>query len=71
MLIVKNFGNDPWLSRSQTLALVIIPELEALVVANLLYLRTHNVPSLYESGIVYREEPKDLFHHLAAGERVE
>ncbi len=71
MLIVKNFGNANWLGRSRTLALVIRPELDALVMADLLYLRTHNVPPLYESGVVYQEEPKDLFHHLATGERVE
>lgn len=71
MLILKNFGNASWLARSQTLALVIRPELQSLVMADLLYLRTHNAPSLYESGVVYKEEPKDLFRHLASGERIE
>lgn len=71
MLILKNIGNANWLQNSRTLALVIVPELNALMADDLLYLRTHNAPPLYESGVVYREEPQDLFRHLGSGQRVE
>lgn len=40
--------------------LAIKPLLEALVTVNQLYLLTHHVPDIYESGVVYREEPKGL-----------
>ena len=46
-----------WLKPSKLLALVIREALEAVIMTNRLYLRTHQVPSLYESGIRYEEEP--------------
>lgn len=46
-----------WLKPSKILALVIREALEAVVLANQLYLRLHQVPTLYESGIRYEEEP--------------
>lgn len=46
-----------WLKPSKLLALVVREALEALVMANRLYLRTHHVPPLYESGVRYEEEP--------------
>jgi hypothetical protein len=39
------------------LGLAIKPILEALVMADQLYLRTHHVPPIYESGVRYKEEP--------------
>lgn len=46
-----------WLKPSKLLALAIREALEAVVVIDQLYLRLHNVPSIYESGIRYEEEP--------------
>ena len=46
-----------WLKPSKILALVIREALEAVIMANQLYLRLHQVPSLYESGIRDEEEP--------------
>lgn len=46
-----------WLKPSKILALVIREALEAVILANQLYLRLHQVPALYESGIRYEEEP--------------
>lgn len=39
------------------LGLAIKPILEALVMADQLYIRTHRVPPIYESGVRYQEEP--------------
>ena len=49
-----------WLKPSKLLALVVRGALEAVIMANRLYLRTHHVPSLYESGVRYEEEPAGL-----------
>jgi hypothetical protein len=46
-----------WLKPSKLLALVVRGALEALIMANRMYLRTHHVPALYESGVRYEEEP--------------
>lgn len=46
-----------WLKPSKLLALVIREALEAVITANRLYLRLHDVPALYESGVRYEEEP--------------
>ena len=46
-----------WLKGSKVLALVIRGALEAVILANRIYLRTHHVPPLYESGVRYEEEP--------------
>ena len=47
----------PWTRPSKILALCIREALEALILANRLYLRLHHVPPLYESGVRYEEEP--------------
>jgi hypothetical protein len=46
-----------WLKPSKLLALVVRGALEAGILANRLYLRTHHVPALYDSGVRYEEEP--------------
>ncbi len=46
-----------WLKPSKLLALVIRDALEAVIMANRLYLRLHHAPPLYESGVRYEEEP--------------
>jgi hypothetical protein len=57
-LAPKNAPNGKkWLKPSKLLALVVREALEALIMANRLYLRTHRAPALYESGIRYEEEP--------------
>lgn len=53
----ENLGAD-WLKHSRMLGLAIRPLLEALVTIDQLYLMTHHVPSIYQCGVVYREEPK-------------
>lgn len=57
-LTPKNAPNGKrWLRPSKLLALVIREALEAVIMTNRLYLRTHTVPALYESGVRYEEEP--------------
>lgn len=57
-LAPKNAPNGKkWLKPSKLLALVIRGALEAVILANRLYLRLHHVPALYESGVRYEEEP--------------
>lgn len=57
-LAPKNATNGKrWLKPSKILALVIREAIEAVVLANQLYLRLHQVPPIYESGIRYEEEP--------------
>jgi hypothetical protein len=57
-LAPKNGKNgQKWLKPSKLLALVVRGALEALIMANRMYLRTHHVPPLYESGVRYEEEP--------------
>lgn len=47
--------------------LAIKPLLDTLVVVNRLYLRLHpDTPLLYESGVRYREEPKDTIEEFAS-----
>ena len=54
----KNAPNGKrWLKSSKILALCVRQALEAVILANRIYLRTHNAPKLYESGIRYEEEP--------------
>lgn len=59
MKIMLNLSvpGDRWLKPSKLLALCIREALEALVLVNRLYLRTHHCKPLYESGIRYEEEP--------------
>lgn len=57
-LAPKNAPNGKkWLKPSKLLALVVRGALEAVILANRIYLRTHHVPPIYESGIRYEEEP--------------
>ncbi len=59
MRIEIGLGEIPLLKRSRWMAIYVKPFLDALVVANIRYLRTHHVPLLYESGVRYEEEPND------------
>lgn len=49
--------NSKWLARSRTLGSAIKPILEALVIIDQLYIRTHKVPRLYDSRVRYENEP--------------
>lgn len=54
----KNSPNGKkWLKSSKILALCVRQALEAVILANRIYLRIHNAPKLYESGVRYEEEP--------------
>lgn len=59
MKVLVNLSGDhsKWLRHSRMLGIVIKPILEALVTVDQLYLRTHRVPPLYQSGVRYQEEP--------------
>jgi len=57
--VLLNIGEVPLLRRSRFLGLFVRPLLEALVLVNRLYLRTHHVPPLYRSGVRYKQEPDD------------
>jgi hypothetical protein len=57
--VLLNIGEMPLLRRSRFLALFVKPLLDALVLVNRLYLRTHHVPPLYRSGVRYKQEPDD------------
>ena len=52
------------------LGLAIKPILDAQVKINQLFLRTHNVPPLYESGVRYQNEPDDGQEEFACIEPV-
>lgn len=59
VLIDLGRGARQWLRRSRMLAWAIKPLLEGNVRVNQLFLRTHpTTPWLYESGVVYKNEPK-------------
>lgn len=51
-------GNSNWLMPSRSLGGAIKPILEALTTVDLVYLSTHHVPLLYQSGVRYQEEPR-------------
>jgi len=51
-------GNSNWLHPSRSLGGAIKPILEALTTVDLIYLTTHHVPLLYQSGVRYQEEPR-------------
>lgn len=59
-----------WLHRSRTLGLAIKAILDAQVRVNQLYLRMHNVPPLYNAGVVYREEPDNGLEEFACVEPI-
>jgi hypothetical protein len=52
-----NLSGPNWLKRSRMLGLAIKPILESLIKVDQLYLATHHVPPLYETGVVYADEP--------------
>ena len=59
MDVLVSLGEVPLLKRSRFLGTFIKPLLDALVVVNRLYLRSHHVPPLYKSGVRYLQEPAD------------
>lgn len=59
MEILVNLGEVPLMKRSRFMGLFVKPILDAAVVINRLYLRSHHVPPLYESGVRYQLEPED------------
>ncbi len=62
MDILINLGgkHSKWLRRSRSLASAIKPLLESLVRINQIYLNTHSVPKIYESGVRYKNEPEEF-----------
>ncbi len=58
MNLVIPLGNDPFWRRSRALGIALRTILEGVAQADLLYLTHHHVPLLYESGVRYKEEPK-------------
>jgi len=66
--ILINLGDETsWLRKSRTFGIVIRIILEALVKVNQGFLRTHNVPPLYKSGVRYGEEPAGALIFKTAG----
>lgn len=64
----KSEGPHNWLTSSKVLGLAIRPLLEAMVIADMLYLQLHkDVPPLYSAGVRYENEPTWTFQ----GEPVE
>jgi len=59
MEVLISLGDIPLLKRSRFLALFVKPTLEALVLVNRLFLRSHHVRPLYQSGVRYQQEPDD------------
>jgi len=59
MDVLISLGEFPLLKRSRFLGLFIKPVLDALVAVNRLFIRSHHVPALYESGVRYQQEPPD------------
>lgn len=59
---LTNIANDKvaWTQQSRVLGLVIKPQLDALVIADQLFLRMFKTPPLYQSGVRYREEPPTI-----------
>lgn len=62
-------STSSWLRPSRSLGGVIKPLLDALTTIDLIYLSTHHVPKLYESGVRYADEP--VFLRPENGERRE
>ena len=61
MKFLVNLGEDnsDWLRASRMMGLVLKPFLEALTMADQIFLKTHHVPPLYGSGVRYDNEPSD------------
>lgn len=57
-----NLSDDkiPWLRRSKIFGAAIKPLLDALVLEDQMFLKMHNAPKLYQSRVVYREEPPTI-----------
>lgn len=66
MKFLINLDGNNTLKRSKMLALCIKPYLEANVRTNQLYLATHHVPCLYQSGVRYEMEPEGSIEEFAA-----
>lgn len=59
MKILVDLGNLPIWKRSRMLALAAKYILEATTLINQIYLKTHQVPPLYSSGVRWQNEPTD------------
>lgn len=70
LLNLSSGKRSGWLHRSRILGLAIKAILEAQVRVNQIYLRTHHVPPLYQSGVVYQEEPDNGLEEFACVEPV-
>jgi hypothetical protein len=75
MKFLVNLGEDDssWLRSSRTMGYVLKPFLEALTMANQVFLKLHSgVPLLYQAGVRYDNEPEDFLCHIdGKTERVE
>lgn len=59
-------GTKGWLKGSRQLGHMIKLMLDALVNIDLIYLKTHNCPELYKSGVRYEREPVGKVEEFAA-----
>lgn len=59
-------GTKGWLMGSRQLGYLIKFMLDALVNVDLVYLKTHNAPELYRSGVRYEREPVGKVEEFAA-----
>lgn len=68
MQVLINLGkkSNIWNTRSRVLGWALRHVLEGLVKVNQYYMMLHNVPALYESGVIYREEPDGTTEEFAA-----
>ncbi len=53
-----DLGDHPSWRQSKLMGLALKPILEALTTVNVLFLTTHHVPPLYQSGVRYQNEPR-------------
>lgn len=65
ILIDLGDGYSKWLRHSRALGLAIKPVLEALVVIDQHFLRTHQVPHPYSGILRYQEEPNNGIEEFA------
>lgn len=65
--IIVNLGkkHESWNRQSRVLGYAIKAILEAQTQINVLYLKMFDVPPLYESGVRYRQEPKNTIEEFA------
>ncbi len=59
MKILIDLGNLPIWKKPRMLALAAKPILEATTLINQIYIKTHQVPPLYQSGVRYANEPAE------------